>query len=211
MKFAKKCLQFILKLQQRLILSVQRGNAKFNIHSENTLFQIVKNKKFGILCKYSAQLLFRMVTKDPTRWKSRWMRNSRKMQKPLQILFSSCLFFQIARTTDTESTTSPKGDSTSYLRNVQTSNHSYYWEGLRPKITPRPKPYSDRTAIKFTSKVDFNLLGSPFRYLERSQNLGEHDSELIGGKQMIFPARFCGRNQQFPVFTCQNLDNLELN
>ena len=139
------------------------------------------------------------------------MRNSRKMQKPLQILFSSCLFFQIARTTDTESTTSPKGDSTSYLRNVQTSNHSYYWEGLRPKITPRPKPYSDRTAIKFTSKVDFNLLGSPFRYLERSQNLGEHDSELIGGKQMIFPARFCGRNQQFPVFTCQNLDNLELN
>ena len=91
------------------------------------------------------------------------------------------------------------------------SNHSYYWEGLRPKITPRPKPYSDRTAIKFTSKVDFNLLGSPFRYLERSQNLGGHDSELIGGKQMIFPARFCGRNQQFPVFTCQNLDNLELN
>ena len=120
MKFAKKCLQFILKLQERLILSVQRGNAKFNIHSEYTLFQIVKNKKTGILCKYSIQLLFRMVTKDPTRWKSRWMRNSRKMQKPLQILFSSCLFFQIARTTDTESTTSPKGDSTSYLRNVQT-------------------------------------------------------------------------------------------
>ena len=135
----KKCLQFILKLQERLILSVQRGNAKFNIHSENTLFQIVKNKKFGILCKYSAQLLFRMVTKDPTRWKSRWTRKSHKMQKPLQILFSSCLLFQIARTTDTESTTSPKGDSTSYLRNVQTCVQqptTTIGKGFGPKLHP---------------------------------------------------------------------------
>ena len=56
--------------------------------------------------------------------------------------------------------------------------HSY-WEGLRPKITPQPKPYSDRTAIKFTSKVDFNLLSSPFRYLDIANDCAGHDSHWL--------------------------------
>ena len=212
MKFAKKCLQFILKLQERLILSVQRGNAKFNIHSENTLFQIVKNKK-----EFSANT-------QPSCF-SGW---SQKIPRDERVgeceTAAKCRSHSKSSSPPVSSSKSPERQTRNRQHRQKvtqpliyemskpvSSNHSYYWEGLRSKITPRPKPYSDRTAIKFTSKVDFNLLGSPFRYLERSQNLGGHDSELIGGKQMIFPARFCGRNQQFPVFTCQNLDNLELN
>ena len=86
----------------------------------------------------------------------------------MQILLLVCLL-QGAFATDTESTT-PKGETQVFV-NVETllsAACGSHWKILHPQITPRPKPYSERTAIKFTSKVEFNLLPSPFRYLDIS-------------------------------------------
>ena len=105
----KKCLQFILKLQERLFLFSATANMKF---SSQTKFA---PKNMESLCEFFTSLS-RMVKRDPTRWKKR----SRMLKMQIPLILCCCLLTLTASATDTESTTKPKGDSTNYLLNVQT-------------------------------------------------------------------------------------------
>ena len=117
-----------------------------------------------------------MVKTDPTRWKRLWMprpKNADSTYPELPTAYPKC--FGDRHGIDSEA---KRWLNQLFTKCPNLCRHSY-WEGLRTKITPQPKPYSDRTAIKFTSKVDFNLLRSPFRYLDIANASAEHDSHWL--------------------------------